>query len=92
MSSLSSLRERRIAPASLGFCLCFAIGLFGSAAHAMVPASERAVLDEIYYGTGGIPPGGGSRTWINITGWGLPPFLGISECGSYGVTCVVDQV
>jgi Leucine-rich repeat (LRR) protein len=58
----------------------------------MVPLSERAVLDAIYYGTGGIPPGGGSRTWINITGWSLPPFLGISECDSYGVTCVIDQL
>jgi hypothetical protein len=71
--------------------MCLVAGLFASAAHAMVPPSERAVLDAIYYGTGGIPPGGGARTWINITGWGLPPFLGISECDSYGVTCIMVQ-
>ena len=91
MLLLSSLRERSIPYASLQFCLCFAIGLCGTVAHAMVPPSERAVLDEIYYGTGGIPPGGGSRTWINITGWGLPPFLGISECTSYGVSFILDH-
>jgi len=61
-------------------------------AHAMVPASEREVLDAIWFGTGGQLPGGTDSTWINRGGWGLPVFLGISECGSYGVTCVVDQM
>jgi hypothetical protein len=91
MSSPLNLRGRGLGRLELGLCLGVAACLLGTAAHAMVPPSERAVLDAIYYGTGGIPPGGGSRTWINITGWGLPPFLGISECDSYGITCVVDQ-
>jgi hypothetical protein len=68
-----------------------AMGAFAATAHAMVPASERAVLDAIWFGTGGQLPGGTDSTWINRGGWGLPVFLGISECGSYGVTCVVDQ-
>jgi hypothetical protein len=67
------------------------MGAFAAAAHAMVPASERAVLDAIWFGTGGQLPGGTDSTWINRGGWGLPVFLGISECGSYGVTCIVDQ-
>lgn len=73
------------------FCVGLFLAIIGSAAHAMVPPSERAVLDAIWYGTGGQLPGGTDSTWINRGGWGLPVFLGISECGSYGITCVVDQ-
>ena len=72
-------------------CMSLAAGLFATAVHAMVPPSERAVLDAIWYGTGGQLPGGTESTWINRGGWGIPVFLGISECGSYGVTCIVDQ-
>ncbi len=82
------LRAGSLAISALLSC---AAGSYGTATYAMVPPSERAVLDAIYYGTGGIPPGGGSRTWINISGWGIPPFLGISECDSFGITCVMDQ-
>lgn len=50
-------------------------------AHANVPATERAVLDAIYYGTGG-------SSWTHNDGWAIPPNLGISECGSYGISCI----
>jgi hypothetical protein len=87
------MRYHKPLPVRIGLlCISLAAGLFFTTAHAMVPPSERAVLDAIWFGTGGELPGGTDSTWINRGGWGLPVFLGISECGSYGVTCVVDPM
>lgn len=77
--------------AGLRVAMGIGFGVVAASSHAMVPASERAVLDAIWFGTGGQLPGGTDSTWTNRGGWGIPVFLGISECGSYGVTCVVDQ-
>ena len=92
MTFVTCSRKSLSARAGLRIGMAIAMGVFAAAAHAMVPASERAVLDAIWFGTGGQLPGGTDSTWVNRGGWGLPVFLGISECGSYGVTCVVDQM
>ena len=64
--------------------LSFGGAMMAATANAMVPPSERAVLDAIYDGTGG------STSWTDSTGWDLPPSQGMSECNNFGVTCVQD--
>jgi hypothetical protein len=66
----------------LRLCASLLIGICAINAHANVPASERAVLDAIYNGTGG-------PTWFVRCGWGLPP-SDYDECSSHGITCVTD--
>ncbi|HVT32966.1 MAG TPA: hypothetical protein VHE32_09980, partial [Rhodanobacteraceae bacterium] len=69
-------------PSTLRLCAGLLIALGAIDAKANVPASERAVLDAIYSGTGG-------PTWTVRWGWGLPP-SDYDECSSHGVTCVTD--
>jgi Leucine-rich repeat (LRR) protein len=88
---LALFKKSSLVSAGVRASILIAMGAFAASTDAMVPASERAVLDSIWFGTGGQLPGGTDSTWINRGGWGLPVFLGISECGSYGVTCVMDQ-
>lgn len=69
-----------LAFAGWGFLLV-ADGLFLPSAHAAIPASERAVLLNLYADTVG-------DAWADTTGWNGPPG---TECSWFGITCDASQ-
>jgi hypothetical protein len=84
---VESRMAKRAGPLLVAACLL--AGWF-SAAHAAIPATERAALIAVYVDTNG-------DGWSSNTGWKAPPLAGDgfampgTECGWYSVWCDVGE-